>query len=153
MKLFVQNSLLNGDFRRIQNFISIPFSSIYTTIENGEYHTELSHIKKSFSSLRGSDYATEIKGFYVFSKNSFYKLSLQAFQQNGEKNQYEFGGIAIQIDPAFIPTTEFEQMLRPLGQYLDVIKDHYTDNVQNLKIDLNSHTVSIDSSSFPVSIN
>jgi len=53
MKSFVQDNLINGDFKTIAGFLSISPTSIYTNIENGEYKTEISSVKKSFSDKNG----------------------------------------------------------------------------------------------------
>jgi hypothetical protein len=63
---------------------------------------------------------------------------------------YKFWGYGIDISPAFIPIQDTKKVLEPLGEYLSVLSNHYVSGAKNLKIDLNSRTVSIDSQSFPV---
>jgi hypothetical protein len=98
-------------------------------------------------SNNNEDYLTEMDGFYVFAKHSFYKLSLTVKDKNAG---YQFGGYGVDILPAFIPIQEASKILSPIGKYLSVLEKNYTSGAKTLKIDLNSHTVSIDSVSFPV---
>jgi hypothetical protein len=146
MKVFVQQNLLDGDFKFLNVFLPIPATSIFTTIEDGEYHTELSKIPKYFPG-KDDGYQTEISGFYVFAKHSFYKLSVAVKEQD---RGYRFGGYNIEILPNYITTQDTEKLFKPLGKYLEVIEANYTSNTKDLKIDLNSHTVSINSQTFNV---
>jgi hypothetical protein len=84
MKVFVQQNLLDGDFKLLHGFLQIPGSSIYTAIENGEYRTELSKIQKNFSAnSSGDEFSVELDGFYVFARHSFFRLSVTIKDPDG----------------------------------------------------------------------
>ncbi len=148
MKSFVQDNLINGDFKTIAGFFPIPPASIYTNIENGEYKTEISSIKKSFSNKNGESWYAEFEGAYSFASHSF--VSLRFSVLNDQTEWYDLGWYKVDIYPQTINIRDLEQTLSPLMNYISVLRSHYSFGAKNLKIDLNSKKVYIDSQSFDV---
>ncbi len=76
MQIFIQNELVEKDFKNIVAFLPISFNNIYATIQNGNYAIDLSAIKKTFQG-KDNAYPVELSGKYVFDRHAFYKLNFQ----------------------------------------------------------------------------
>jgi hypothetical protein len=75
IQLFIQNELINKDFKNIKYFLPIEFKNTHVSIDSGNYIISLSGIEKSFMGEVDS-YLAVINSNYLFNRHSFSKLSL-----------------------------------------------------------------------------
>ena len=147
MKTFVQKNLLgDGDFKYLGDFLVVPATSIYATIKDSQYQVDLTDVPLNVSGANDA-YLAKISGYYVFAKHAFYKLS---FTVNDENGLSRFSGTKIEILPNYLNIQDTKKLLSPLGKYIDMLVANYKPGAKTMKIDLNSHLVSIDSVSLPV---
>lgn len=74
MQLFIQQELLDKDFKNIVDFLPIHFSNVYAYIQDGARIVELSKINKGFTGNE-KNYSVELSGNYVITRHLFSRLS------------------------------------------------------------------------------
>jgi hypothetical protein len=88
---------------------------------------------------------------YNFASKQFENISVKLLRTPlNEEDPYELWGNSISISPAKIWLKEFSAKMANLWDYVNMIKSKYFNWKSNMKIDLNSSKVYIDSTSFPV---
>lgn len=145
MQLFIQQELLDKDFKNIVDFLPIHFSNVYAYVQDGARIVELSKINKGFTGNE-KNYSVELSGNYVITRHLFSRLSFTV-RAEWDIKWYEFNGIPIQIFPIRISFLELPIFLKNLGYYIDTIKKSYT-NQQSLIIDLVGKKVLLDNIPF-----
>lgn len=141
IQLFIQQELLDKDFKNIKDFLPIEFKNINASIQGGERLIELSDINKTFSGDNNS-YSTELSGKYIFNRHSFSRLVFK-IKKEGEDGTYELNGTAVEILPARLSLLSLPDSLKDLGYYIDMIKSSYK-NQQSIVIDLTGKKVVLD---------
>ncbi|EKE28705.1 MAG: hypothetical protein ACD_3C00026G0006 [uncultured bacterium (gcode 4)] len=150
ISLFKQNKLIDWDFTFIKKFINIPFSSINVKIINEEYVIDILNADKSFN-WESLTFGTKLNSSYNFASKTFENITFLLLKENRvAEDPYELWGNEVSIVPSRIWLKEFSQKLSDLGKYIEILKANYVPWAINMKVDLNSSKVYIDSKSFPV---
>ncbi len=147
MKNFVQKELLEKDFRNLDNFLIIWFKNIFAQIINWEYDITFENVFKNFN-WKVRSYNTEISWKYIFKDHSFFNLILKVKRE--DNNYYDFNWAQIEIIPPLIFVKNTENLMENIGYYIDTLKLNYKWNSDNIKFDLNSKKIFINSESFNV---
>ncbi|EKD30440.1 MAG: hypothetical protein ACD_78C00060G0001, partial [uncultured bacterium (gcode 4)] len=145
MQIFIQNELVEKDFKNIVAFLPISFNNIYATIQNGNYAIDLSAIKKTFQG-KDNAYPVELSGKYVFDRHAFYKLNFQLHEPDWQDG-YDLGGTRVEILPPRILLMSLEDTIKDLGRYIDTIKKEYQGQ-QSIIIDCSRKIVSLDNKEY-----
>lgn len=146
IQLFIQQELLDKDFKNINTFLPIGFKDIQASINSEwDYVIELSNIAKTFA-WSNSSHSIQLDGKYLFKRHSFSRLKFKIKKEN-DAESYELDGTTVEILPARIALLGIPETLKDLGYYIDTIKSSYT-NQQSIIIDLTGKRVLLDNTPF-----
>ena len=150
MLVFVEEELLSGDFKIIENTVRIPIQNVFAEIINGKYDITLTDVE--FRS-RGKDttYSLSCSMKYVRTVETRAFTDLQCRVYEDDKNRgFRFEGTSFPIIPGSIPLTEFSGKMEELGKYIEQIRLNTGTNYDAVFIDFTSKSVTIRGNTFPI---
>jgi hypothetical protein len=143
--IFIQNKLLDGDFKNTEKFLPIGFRDIKVSVIEWTYLIELHNLKKSFKG-ENDTYFLEIESKYIFNRHTFSRLTFRV-KKEGDKEWFDFNDTVIELLPARLSIFTFQDSVKDLGYYIDTIKSSYT-NQKSIIVDLAEKKVLLDNIPF-----
>ncbi|MDQ1343850.1 MAG: hypothetical protein QG650_570 [Patescibacteria group bacterium] len=113
--IFVEQNLIQKDFRNIVDTFPINIANIDAKITDRTWNINLSGIRKNISG-KGPTYALEFSGKYLFDQHAFYRMNVKLLDPT--TLQPQLGGVSIQILPRSIPLKEIDKRTDELYDYV-----------------------------------
>ncbi len=117
--VFVQQNLIQKDFRNVVSGFPISIANIDAKIADRTWDITLSGIRKNVSG-GGIPIIFEFKGKYLFDQHAFYRMSAKVLDPTTLAPQ--FGGAEIQLYPRSIKLEDIEARSDELYDYVEVLR-------------------------------